>query len=213
MQQSYCRSLIASQGINTKFSEKTDNRGEFHVSGHGLGVTVQVSKDGYYRTTQSRGTFGYTKVAGQFDPHTNSGNPAIFVIRKMGQSVPMVHLQKDYIIPKNGTAVEINLSNGQVVSEQGDLKVESWTNDQGHLPNSNSHYDWRCRISVPNGGLVQRTDNFDFQAPTGGYSLSDEITMSASSGTAWRAQVARSYFIQLSGNRYAQLEFQMSAGW
>jgi len=42
--------------------------------------------------------------------------------------------------------------------------VEAWTNNQGVAPNSNQLYDWRFRVSVPGGGLVDRIDQFGFEA-------------------------------------------------
>jgi hypothetical protein len=207
---SFADSLIEK---NTKRSLKTDGNGEFHVSGHGLDITVQVTKVGYYRIAQSNGTFGYVKEAGTVDDHASSDNPAIFVLRKVGTTVPMVRVHKDYLISKNGQAIEIDLSTGaQVGPGQGDLKVECWTYDQGHSVNSNTPYDWNCRISVRAGGLLKRPDSFDFQAPAEGYLPSDEIAMPVANGTAWRNQVARMYFIRTSGGRYGTLDFQMSAG-
>jgi hypothetical protein len=105
------------------------------------------------------------------------------------------------------------LTTGKVVpSGQGDLKIEAWTNDQGHQPNSNTPYDWRCRISILGGGLILRQGEFNFEASEGNYAPSDEINMPASAGAQWRSQVSRQYFVQLSGNRYARLEFEMTAG-
>ena len=50
-----------------------------------------------------------------------------------------------------------------------------WTADQAK--DAKQHYEWRCRISVPKGGLVERKDQFDFEAPVDGYKPSDEIVM------------------------------------
>jgi hypothetical protein len=190
----------------------TDDNGLFHVSGHGLGIVVQVSKHGYYHLDKSDGVFGYSRAGGRYDPHSDSASPAIFVLRKMGNAVPLVRLEKFIKTSKNGEPIEISLSTGRAVpSGQGDLKVEAWINDDGHEPNSNQPYDWRCRISILGGGLTQRTGDFSFDAPVEGYTAVDEIDMPASLGTNWRSQATREYFLQLSGDRYARLEFRIVA--
>ncbi|HTB79773.1 MAG TPA: carboxypeptidase-like regulatory domain-containing protein [Opitutaceae bacterium] len=199
---------------HTKITEKTDDSGMFHVIGHGLGIVIQVSKAGYYHLKQSDGNFGYSKAGGPIDPHPDAAEPAIFVLRKIGSPVKLIQLERDYSISKDGKPVEISLTTGkQVLGGQGDIKVEAWTYDQGHQTNSNLPYDWHCRISVSDGGgLIARTSEFDFEAPVDGYVTSDEINMPASGVSKWRSQVSREYFMKLSGDRYARMKFEMTAG-
>ena len=193
--------------------QKTDKDGLFSASGHGLGLGVVVFKDGYYQLPQSYGSFGYAQGAGNGAPHPDPSTPAIFILRKMGKTEPLIVVRHNYPIAKNGTPVEINLATGKAVqASQSEIKVEAWTNDQGHQVNSNRPYDWRCRITVPGGGLVQRAGEFDFDAPSDGYADSDEIDMPANLGQQWRTQDSRNYFVRLANGMYARLEFRMIAG-
>jgi len=198
---------------DTKLNETTDAGGLFHVSGHGLGIVVMVSKKGYYHLQKSDGNFGYANIGGAVDTHPDPDNPAIFVLRKMGQAVPLIRLQKYIRIKKDGTPIELNLATGQLAAGgQDDIEVQAWTYDQGLQPNSNTPYNWRCSISVPGGGLVARTGEFDFEAPAGNYVSSDEIDMPASAGSQWRSEVSRQYFVLLADGRFARITFQMVAG-
>lgn len=179
----------------------------------GLGIAIQVSKEGYYQLKESDGTFGYSKAGGQTNPHPDPKSPAIFVLRTMGKPEPLVKIDNYIRVPKNGTPTEVSLTSGNVVANgKGELKVETWTDDQGRPPHSSQPYDWRCRITVSGGGLVKRTGEFDFEAPESGYAPSDEIDMPASLGNQWREHSARQYFLKLSNNRYARVEFEMIAG-
>src|ERR1035441_3993552 len=92
------------------------------------------------------------------DPHRDGSKAAVFVLRKMGSPVHLVEIGRSVVIPKDGTPVELSLETGNKVPlGQGDIRVESWTNDTGHPLNSNQPYDWSCRIEVPDGGLQPRT--------------------------------------------------------
>lgn len=197
-------------GGGTEETTQTDNNGVFHASGHGLGINVQVSKEGYYVLKESRGTFAYAEAAGKIDRHTDLVNPAIFVLRKMGQPVALIHLKKCIRLKKDGTPVEVDLATGK--TGQTGIRVEAWIYDQSHQPNSNDPYDWRCRISVSGGGLVARKGEFDFAAPSDNYSPSDEINMPALANNQWQDQVSRQYFLKLADGRYARIEFEITAG-
>ena len=83
--------------------------------------------------------------------------------------------------------------------------------DSDKRPNAKGRYDWRCLISVPNGGLIERKDQFDFEAPTEGYKSSVEIVMSQTAED-WSPQASREYFVKVADGRYARIKFKMIAG-
>ena len=128
----------------------------------------------------------------------------MFVLQKMGKTEPLIYVSsRTYRIPKDGTPVEVNLKAGQK-SSQGDLRVEAWTEDK----DIKRHYNWRCRVSVPNGGLVERKGQFDFEAPAEGYKSSDEIVMTQTA-EEWQPQAKREYFVKLPDDKYGRLTFYM----
>jgi hypothetical protein len=203
---------LSGQG-DTNLRLQTDAAGLFHASGHGLSIIIGVSKDGYYRLRQSGGAFTYAEASGQTDAHPDPSDPAIFLLRKMGKTASLIALRHNYTIAKNGTPVEVDLKTGKAATGgQGDIEVQAWTNDQGHRVNSNEPYDWRVRIAVPGGGLVQRIGDFDFEAPADGYAESDEIDMPATATRGWSSQASKNYFLKLANGTYARLDFRMIAG-
>lgn len=197
---------------NTKRSVTTDADGLFHVEGHGLGIVVMVSKKDYYRIKESDGRFGYAKSAGAVDPHPAPNNPAIFMLRKMGQTEPLVKFEGDFPISSNGASVPVDLSSGRTANGKQSIAVEAWISPRPQNPNSNQPYDWRCRVSVPGGGLIERKGDFDFEAPESGYRPADEINTPASLGAKWRSQIVKHYFVKLGSDNYARVEFTMTAG-
>jgi Carboxypeptidase regulatory-like domain len=197
---------------DTKRQTTTDEGGFFHLEGHGLGVVVMVSKEGYYRQKESDGRFGYAKSGGSVDPHPDSNNPAIFVLRKMGQTESLVKFESDFRISSNGVSVPVDLATGRTASSNQSIAVEAWIDPRPQDPNSNQPYDWRCRVSVPGGGLIERKGDFNFEAPESGYQPADEINTPASLGPKWRSQIDKHYFVKLGSGNYARIEFTMTAG-
>jgi len=199
------------------YDQISDTNGLFSIKGiKGADMTVCLSKSGYYEIyDQSSGYFAYgvpnTKEMQR--PIPTKDNPAVFVLRKMGETVPLVAIKYWHVaIPKNGTPVEISFSTGtEVPKGKGDIIVECWTKNEGLDPNLNEHYDWRFRMTVPDGGLVERTDKFAFIAPESGYRTLIEFNM-PKDAPEWKRDFQGEYFLKLKGNRYARMEFEMIAG-
>ena len=196
-------------GPSSAYQGSSDENGLFSINGiGGAGLYVRVSKDGYYE-------LGVKSMRGF---HTGSNdmpspdNPAIFELRKRGPTEFLIVKGIGHKIARDGTPIQINLTTGEIYNvTNGDIQVQAWTNDASVTINSGQHYDWRCKITVPGGGLQPRTGQFSFEAPTDGYQPSDEIDMPANSDQ-WRQQAQRSYFLQLANGDYARIDFQMVAG-
>lgn len=189
----------------------TDSSGMFSVSGHGMGLNVRISKEGYYTLPESSGNFSYIKESGSLNKHPDKNDPAIFVLRRMGETVPLIRQHAKIRIRKDGTPILLSLTTGKQDS-LGDIKVEAWTSDQNIQANSSRPYDWRCRISVLNGGLILKTDGeFEWEAPEGEYRQFDDINVAASDEN-WNSQAIRQYYIKLNDDRYGWLKFHMMSG-
>lgn len=207
-------------GSGTRGETESDQDGRFAISGRGMGIYIEVSKEGYYRVPEldgKRGSYGgfrnHENLGDTDVPMPTESNPAIFVLRKAGETVPLIHVTKrSIIVPKDGTQTEIDLGTGQVVTAgKGQLRVEAWTQNQGMNPNKEEHYDWRCRLTLPGGGLIERTGQFDFEAPVDGYAPTAELAQ-ARTAERWRDNMAKQFFVRLADNRFARINFEMIAG-
>lgn len=115
-------------------------------------------------------------------------------------------------MPEEGGSTDLDLSTGQVAGPgKGQLRVEVWAHNQGMNPNKGEHYDWRCRLSVSGGGLVQRSGEFEFEAPDVGYVPAVELAQSAT-GNQWTPSVGKQFFVRLADNRYARINLQIITG-
>jgi hypothetical protein len=186
-------------GKGSEYDRSSDADGLFSISGiHGVGLLVNVSKEGYYSLPQSWGNFGYALQGGDLkSPHSDPHDPAVFVLRKMGETESLIVQNKNVKTSRDGTPVFMDLHTGRTYGlTNGDIQVQTWTQDQNSSSGSGSHYDWGYAITVPGGGLQSRTGGaFDFTAPEDGYQSTDEVKMSASD-PKWDSRMTREYFIR-----------------
>jgi hypothetical protein len=198
-------------GKSSKYEGISDSQGLFFIDGiKGAGVYVEVSKPGYERIpNKSYASFGYGVPSGNQPP--SRADPAIFVLRKKGAAEPLVVVSsRQFELQKNGTPLGVNLKNGRktVPGEQG-IAVESWIDDD--MQDERHRFEWRCRISVPGGGLVERPDNLSFEAPETGYRAFDETYMSQSN-PKWKRAVQKDYFVKLQEGAYAHVRLELITG-
>lgn len=199
----------------TSYTGRSDENGMFSITNiMGIALSVGVRKEGYHLIDgKSSATFAYGIGADSYrkTPPTKD-SPAVFVLHKMGKAEPIVHVgTRSYKVSKDGQPFEVSLGRGtKVPAGQGDIRFQRWANDK--LKDPHGHFDWRLRISVPGGGLVERTGQFDFEAPEDGYEEVVEIDMPTSLGDEWSYTVNKNYFAKLGSGRYARLEVMIQAG-
>ncbi len=174
-------------------------------------LSVRVSKEGFYLVGPPVQAFRYSLDPRHFpDP----ANPVIFKLRKKGIAEPLIHLrgtirsERQYRLASNGTPIEISLYTGEQVAQgQGQFRVEYWidrSSDAGqrHLP-------WRCRFTIPGGGMRLITEDFPFLAPADVYQENVEI---ASSPDVGGSRFKKSYFIHLPDGKFGRINFSLFNG-
>lgn len=177
---------------------------------HGAAITVDVTKEGYNPTSRSSGMFRLGDLQSNSDPNLPSpADPAVFVLQSIGKTDSLIKARAFIHVPRNGQPVYIDLTTGKAVSgSQGNVRVETFIDDESK--NAQGRYSWRCEVSVPGGGLVERIDQFVFEAPADGYQNTDEIDMPQNADN-WKPMVQRQYFLQLGDGRYARVQFEVVA--
>jgi hypothetical protein len=194
----------------SSFTMQTDVQGFFTIKGlKGYGLSTDVSKDGYFASTNNFRGAEYVHPARGYEFTPDPSKPVVFRLRKKGVAEPVIQRSKYYLLPRNGSPVLIDLVTGGTNSPTPDLKVQAWTDDSHK--DTQFRYDWRVRVEVINGGVVERTDEFQYAAPEQGYETSFEW-LYPQSRDDWRNKAETSLFAKLrNGEMYARLEFQMTA--
>lgn len=195
----------------SKHTKTTDSKGLFSFLATGASVAVYVSKDGYYSRDKSSGMINSGPFRSESDPPLPTrSSPSVFVLYKKGEAAALVHLESGVDLPKDGTPAFIDLVRGRV-SGTGDIKVECWVHDQGVDTTVYNPYDWRCIISVPGGGLLERGDKWEFTAPVDGYRQSDKLQMPKTT-YPWRPQLLKEYFVKRADGAFARVQIRVGTG-
>lgn len=186
---------------NSEKDTTSDQNGLFFLSNtNGKNLIVQVSKDGYYSYQPFGAAFNYAGENQNFSP--DASNPVLFRLKKKGVAEPLVAFEKNYQISVSGKPLEIDLKTGAIAPPgQGIIMqyVKQPQNQDDRL------YDWSFQITMPNGGLLLSTDEFDFVAPVNGYASSDLVEMKSSPASEWQSRMKRQYFVRLPDGTYARL--------
>jgi hypothetical protein len=198
-------------GKGSTYELATNTEGLFSIKDiRGISLSVQVSKAGYYSTNESRGKANYVLKNNTDLPVPTPNSPAVFVLRKMGEAAALLRVENSINLPKNGSPVMIDLESGKV-SSQGDVKIACWVQDQGVDTTVYNPYDWRCVISAPGGGLVERGEPLDFTAPKENYQQYDVIQMPRTTEN-WRQQASKEYFIKRADGTFGRLQVRVVTG-
>lgn len=188
---------------------KSDVKGEFSLRGQkGATLFVSASHDRYYPTPESSRSVGYGyPVVG---PSPTATAPTVLVLHSRGKAEALRVSQGTIVLPRRGEAVEVSLR-GEIptVSPHGDLRLECRL-EEANLGVSKP-YDWRLRISVPNGGLVVREGTFHFDAPADGYQA-DFVFEMRRTDPRWISNWEGEFFLRLADGCFARARLRFAAG-
>src|SRR5438067_13448527 len=182
------------------------------AASRGLGLSVEVSKPGYYSLKESRGTFGYAVGTNTDRPVPTKENPALFLLRRAGPPQSLVQFRR-YLTPsKDGHVTTINVTTGDIVNSADSvstLEIQTWVDDENKDPKR--RFSWRLKLIVPHGGFRERTDEFEFEAPDDNYQSFVNIEMVPSRDANWSRQIKKEYFAKFS-DRYGRIVIEYVAG-
>jgi hypothetical protein len=213
----YFSALNEIGGKGTKYSKTSNVNGSFNISKiSGAELYVKITKDGYhspYKTSQR--SFRYDAPQYSQHPIPTKDNPAIFVLKKKGETEPLVKYTKGAKIPVKGTPIGFNLKSGKIISlNNADLIV---TATPGKKPSRREKgYAWSYELKVPNGGIIEKLDGEDkysFTAPEEGYQsvFKHEVTKSLK-GESWTDVDERRFYVRLADKSYVDLTFRLVTG-
>ena len=199
----------------SNYTGQSDEKGNFNIKGiKGAGLAVTVRKEGYYlihnpgdrSLPTSTATFAFGMGPDSYRrPAPSKDKPAVFVLHKMGKPEALIFLSsRQFDVPKTGASLSIDLATGR--SGGKDLTLESWTGSK-----TLNHFDWSYRLSVSDGGLLERKGEFDFEAPADGYHPQIEVKMPATA-QQWSSRLSKQFFAKLPGNRYARFTIRFYPG-
>lgn len=190
----------------TEHVRLTGNDGTFSLVGaRGISFSIRASKNGFYTIKESTAHRNVVTPALDDNPIPTREAPLILTLRTQGNPEPLLHVSSRQIdIASSGEAVSFDLVSGRVGG--GQLQIVSRLGDT-----SSPRFDWSYQLSVPGGGLIERTEEFQFEAPAEGYSPTKHISMSSKEQN-WSSDVAKEFFAKLPDGRYARFAINFYPG-
>jgi hypothetical protein len=177
---------------NRNLTTQSDAEGLFSLHGaKGPDLIVLVTKDGYYSSREHSGfKYGLFSVS-NFTP--NASSPVIFHLRKQGNGAQLITSDTGLRpslavrVPRDGTVVRVDLQ-GKQARTNGQLEISQIK------PAWQEATEWSFRVSIPDGGLIENDQEFQFEAPETNYEPSLEFRFSKST-TNWVTQVTKQFYI------------------
>jgi hypothetical protein len=177
----------------------SDAEGRFSFTGiHGAGCGYTLKKEG----CEFDQRLPCASRPKDFVPDTNK--PVIFPIWKLRGAEPLLRTEVYALLACDGTPKRLDPSTGR--RDSGDLIV-TYTRTPLNVEQGQP-FDGILTLEIPNGGLVETTDLYPYEAPAGGYQPSVTITMTATPRLWGEAQ--RSYYI-FDGKRYGRITLDFNA--
>ena len=186
----------------------TDARGIFKIDGvRGIGMVFQLSHSNYYPNPKNITDFDFRDYPQRGNLPNTEENALIFYMHSKGHPVPLVHRRGGADVPVNTGQAIVNLYGEQDGQMIGSLQIQAW----GDTPKnwSPTPYDWNVQITLPNGGFVESTNQFDFVAPDTGYQPTIKIKMDKDQ-PGWSDTVVKTYFVKLASG-YLRMGIRMRA--
>jgi hypothetical protein len=104
-----------------------------------------------------------------------------------GHPTSVIYRSGGFHAADNGTIANYPLRGVTRAEVLGQLQIQGWTG----LRSDTNNYDWRVQLTLPNGGIVESTNYFDFVAPEAGYT--DTLTFDIGNGES----LNKTFFLDL----------------
>ena len=190
-----------SEPIRTDKITDADGRFEIHgVTGDAVDIEA-MQKPGYELSPKFSHSAG--PASGSAD------NPVVYQMWKTGEKAQLVSGNKFWGIVPDGRPYTIDLLLGtksESGTASGDLRVAV-----SRPPNVSRKdlYDWSFKITPIDGGILETTDEFMYQAPDNGYAPEYEFQLKASD-TNWTHRVKKDFYVRSRG-RYGRINVEVIA--
>jgi hypothetical protein len=186
----------------------TDERGIFVIDNvNGIGAMLELSHSNYYSYPDNINSFDKRGVTSGDSLPSNEYRARLFRMHSKGHPVALIHRVDGINVPLDGVPKSLDLRGSDYNQKIGQLVVEATGTPPPHY--SQQPFDWDAKISVPNGGFVECTNQFDFVAPNIGYQPTIEYSFPKET-PGWVDTVSKNYFVKLPSG-YARLNIYIGA--
>ncbi|HXI72513.1 MAG TPA: hypothetical protein VNN22_19390 [Verrucomicrobiae bacterium] len=161
-------------------SVTTDERGIFKIDGlYGIGLMFELSHSNYYPYPDNSTGFNVRSRPRDGVVEDSEAHARIFRMHSKGHPVPLLFRSGGFHAPHDGSTTNYPLRGNTRAEILGQLQIQGWSG----LRSDTNSYDWKVQLNLPNGGIIETTNNFDFIAPETGYAGSVNFEVGGSEST------------------------------
>jgi hypothetical protein len=186
----------------------TDNDGRFEIRTQGPSITVSVAHPQFYKgkDAERQIDYGSTRAADPSSPKPTRESPTLFRLVRKGEAETVIHVpSREIRLPLDGRSVEISLGERSLA-----VKLRLYSESGVLEPNEFRRFDWSLILAISNGGLVERVNLLDFEAPEVGYVPEIEIRMASAGNLQWSSRINKEYFVRFENGTYGRFQLTMS---
>ena len=125
----------------------------------------------------------------------------VFRMHSKGHPVPLIFRSGGFHAPNDGSIANFPLRGNTRAEILGQLQVQGWSG----IRSDTNPYDWKVQLTMPEGGIIESTNYFDFLAPETGYSESVDFQVSGSE------MARKQYFLKLPSG-YVRFKLEVIMG-
>jgi hypothetical protein len=190
------------QEIRNEGFVTSDQRGIFKIEGlYGVGLMIEVSHPDYYAYPTNSTGFSVRSLPQKGYFSDTEDKAEVFRMHSKGNPVPLILRRGGFHTPNDGSIANFPLRGNTRAEILGQLQIQGWSG----LRSQANPYDWKIQLNLPDGGIVESTNYFDFVAPETGYSKSVNFQVSGS-------EMARKQFFLKLPSGYIRFKLQVIMG-
>ncbi len=176
----------------------TDTDGLFQFVGlHGANLGVTVRKGGYEMEARGKG----------FKGPANGSKPtpadrAVFTLWKLSGAEPMAHTRFDSRVPYDGQQATFDLLAGKK-SATGELHL-TLTRTPIQVKRGVDRFDWKVRLELIGGGLIETADAYQYLARETGYEPVLDYEQSKND-SQWTQRLIKTFYMLTAKGQYGRV--------
>jgi hypothetical protein len=229
----YCPSLgLASGGSDPRYELATGRAGFFTIKSSGVGLYIQVRKEGYRsveippalpasdgpagrgRRFGSTGSFDYFNGLGhpELNHHPEEDRPVQFVLRKVGTIEPLKITEGLWFFKPPTEALKVSLEGNSSTAHS--IKVICRSDCKANVGSKDySRFKWSFELHVQNGGVIEQLDD-GYEAPKSDYKPSLLLASMGESESRWMENFnEKKYYIRFDDGVCARIEISGGASY
>lgn len=171
---------------------RSDARGFFSISGiRGRDLSLSIAHPEYYNCSSNLDGFAYLDEMKTRGVPDSEDKAVIFRMVRKRNPVPLISHRASLRVPY-GSDTQVSLRGRAAAETACQILIEA----SAAPPKTadTERHNWKVRLTIPTGGILEATNEIEFLAPENGYRNSWEFS-AAEDDPAWKSHFEKKFFL------------------